>query len=433
MSEASLPVAGARAPQPIETHERIHTLDMLRGFALFGILLVNMAFFKSSFYALTIGGTWTSLPDQIATTAIRFFAEGKFFTIFSFLFGLGFAVQLERAEARGARVVPSYLRRLFALLLIGIAHVVLLWYGDILTTYALLGFVLLLFRKRRPRTLLVWSVILMALPFLFTAAIAGLVALLMSSPAFATVMNEQTSDSNAWFAQLAAQAATVYANGSFGAIVVQRLQDYAFAAFGLIFYFPMVLAMFLLGLYAGKRRIFHNITAHRDLLRRMLVWGLGIGLVSNAVYVLTYDARYAWTDLASTLLATATATIGAVSLCFAYISGLALLSERQGWRERLSPLAAVGRMALTNYLLQSLVCTTIFYSYGLGLFGQVGPALGVLLAVVIFALQIPLSVWWLRHFQYGPMEWLWRTLTYLRPPALRRVASGQVRQGAGAD
>ena len=176
--------------------------------------------------------------------------------------------------------------------------------------------------------------------------------------------------------------------------------------------------MFLLGLYAGRRRIFENIPAHLPLIRKVLWWGLGLGLVGNFV-------GYAYLYLiASTLFPDPTVpsftrvlvwlsfNIGKPALGLSYASAIILLVQRKAWKIRLGPLAAVGRMALTNYLLQTLICTTIFYGYGLGLYGKVDPTLILVLSVFIFALQILLSVWWVRRFRFGPAEWLWRTLTY---------------------
>jgi len=148
-------------------------------------------------------------------------------------------------------------------------------------------------------------------------------------------------------------------------------------------------------------------------------WGLGLGLSGNFGFIVTAD----WSDpvLPSVmgLVETVFFVIGAPALSLFYAAAILLLVQREGWQKRLAPLAAVGRMALSNYLLQSVICTTIFYSYGLGLYGRVGPAVGVGLTVVIFLIQIILSVWWLRRFQFGPMEWVWRSLTYCKRQPLR--------------
>jgi uncharacterized protein len=241
----------------------------------------------------------------------------------------------------------------------------------------------------------------------------------MSAPGAAEAMS--TPD-NAFLDGLAAEATRIYRQGTYAEIVRQRLRELAWSLpFALFVQGWGVMAMFLLGLWAGKRQVFRNVDAFRPLLRRLLVVGLLVGLPLNLLTAATY-ATATQTFSPLTLLAPFNGYIGAPLLSFAYIAGITLLAQHDVWRKRLAPLASVGRMALSNYLLQSIVCTTIFYSYGLGLFGQVGPAAGLLLSVAIYALQVPLSVLWLRHFQYGPAEWLWRTMTYgrLQPIRARR-------------
>jgi uncharacterized protein len=183
--------------------------------------------------------------------------------------------------------------------------------------------------------------------------------------------------------------------------------------------------MFLFGLYVGRRRVFHDLTGQLSCIRRMLWWGLALGLVGEAVYFLLprlASVLPAWTGV---FRLTAWWAFGVPGLCFFYVAVLTLLFRNPAWRGWLAPLGAVGRTALSNYLLQSVICTTIFYSYGLGLYGKVGPALGLALTALIFALQIPLSMWWLRRFRFGPAEWLWRTLTYgkLQPMRAKQTAA----------
>ncbi len=411
----------AQRAGPVAHSERIQELDILRGFALLGILLVNMRLFSYPVQELLLGSEAVGpTVDRVAAWAVQVFAESKFYPIFSFLFGLGFALQIQRAEARGTRFVPFYLRRLFVLLLIGVAHAVFIWVGDILVLYALLGAVLLLcFRRRSPRTLLLWAGIFLAVAALLPVGLSGLALLAKFTPAGAAEVRASFAASEAGLRTEAAQAVLVYASGSFAEITVQRLSDLRLMYGVAIFLAFNVLAMFLLGLYVGRRGILHNIAAHAPLCKRLFWWGLTLGVSSNVAYtILNGGPEFAlptWLDV----LADAARALGAPALALSYIAGLTLLLRNDAWRARLSPLAAVGRMALTNYLLQSVVATTLFYGYGIGLFGQVRPAGGVLLTIAIFAAQIPLSVWWLGRFQYGPVEWLWRTLTYLRRQPLR--------------
>ena len=401
---------------PVALSDRIHVIDILRGFALLGILLVNMHLFSHPVQELLIGYDEVGpLFDRVAALGIQIFAESKFYPIFSFLFGLGFALQIQRAEERGTTFVPLYLRRLFILLLIGLAHAIFVWVGDILVLYAVLGAILLLFfRKRSPRILLMWAGVFLALSVLLPAGLSGLAMLAKLTPAGAAEVSASFAASDAGLRADAAQADVIYATGSFAEITAQRLSDLRLMYSVAVFLAFNAFAMFLLGLYAGRRGIFRDISGHTPLLKKLFWWGLVLGVSSNLAHAMaSHGPEFAlpnWMDV----LADSAGTLGGPVLALGYIAGITLLLQRDAWRARLGPLAAVGRMALTNYMLQSLTATMLFYGYGFGLFGQVGPGLGLLVTVAIFGAQIPLSVWWLRHFQYGPAEWLWRTLTYLR-------------------
>lgn len=410
---------------PVQQTERLQIVDVLRGFALFGILLVNMTIFSRPIQAVLFPvDPATPWFDRGAEWVIHFLGEGKFYALFSLLFGLGLTLQMERIEQRGGRFVPLYLRRLLILLGIGMIHAFLIWMGDILIMYALTGVVLIFFRKAKPRTLLIWMVILIALPIVFNAGATGLIALGRSVPEGEAQIQQVFAETTASFATDMARAYQVYATGSFSEITAQRIADYT--SMGLSAYFVMgfnVLAMFLLGVYFGKRELFRNLEANRRLFHKLLIWGLILGLAGNGLYatmILTLPRiEPSW----ALLLATTGQAIGAPLLMLAYVATFCLLALSPAWSERLRVLAPVGQMGLTNYLTQSIICTLIFYGYGLGLFGQVGAAAGIGLTIVIYLLQIPISHWWMRRFQFGPAEWLWRSLTYGRRQPLKRIAN----------
>lgn len=410
---------------PVQQTERLQIVDVLRGFALFGILLVNMTIFSRPIQAVLFPvDPATPWFDRGAEWVIHFLGEGKFYALFSLLFGLGLTLQMERIEQRGGRFVPLYLRRLLILLGIGMIHAFLIWMGDILIMYALTGLMLILFRKAKPRTLLIWMVILIALPLVFTIAATSLIALGRSIPEGEAQIRQVFAETTAAFETDMARAYQVYATGSFSEITAQRIADYT--SMGVSAFFVMgfnVLAMFLLGVYFGKRELFRNLEANRGLFHKLLIWGLILGLAGNGLYatmILTLPRiEPSW----ALLLATIGQTIGAPLLMLAYVAALCLLALSPTWGERLKVLAPVGQMALTNYLSQSIICTLIFYGYGLGLFGQVGAAAGIGLTIVIYGLQIPISHWWMRRFRFGPAEWLWRSLTYGRRQPLKRIAN----------
>jgi len=364
-----------------------------------------------------------TMPDQLARWFISFLAEGKFYSTFSFLFGLGMAIQYLRAEEKGARFGPFWLRRMIVLLAIGIIHAYLFWPGDILIMYSLLGIVLLLWRKAKPRTLLIWFFIFLLLPLLINAVLLGFVKMgemAIGAEEMAKVFDGQIAN----YAVLGAQADHAYASGNFMQVTAQRARDMMFMYSVWPFMGFNVIAMMILGLYAGKRRIFENISGNMPLIRKVWLWGLIIGLIGNFVYVYFGEqANRAVPSLANILSLTGQ-TFGAPALALFYMTSLTILAERTIWRQRLQPLAKVGRMALTNYLLQSAICSILFFGYGFALYGKVGIALGVLLTIAIYAVNILFSSWWLARFRFGPMEWLWRTLTYGKRQPLRRQAAG---------
>jgi len=408
---------------PVQQAERIQLVDILRGFALFGILLVNMPLFARPVQSIVLPVD-PAMPwyDYAAEWLIHFLGEGKFYSLFSFLFGLGLTLQMTRIEGRGGRFVPLYLRRLLILLGIGAVHAFLIWVGDILMLYAVLGSLLLLFRKAKPRTLLIWVVILLMIPLLFNAAVTGLVELGRLVPEGAAQIDQTFEEVEANYQADLERGYQAYANGNFAEITGQRVYDYLnFMLIGNLYALSFnVLAMFLLGVYFGKQKIFHNLESNRSLFRKLLFWGSIVGLIGNAIYATLIMPISRFEPTWSFLLATVSQGIGAPLLCLAYISAIALLTGIPAWSKRLKVLAPVGQMALTNYLSQSILCTLIFYGYGLGLFGELGTALGIGLTFVIYLIQIPVSHWWMKRFRYGPAEWLWRSLTYGQPQPMRR-------------
>lgn len=385
--EAALEVS----PSPVAVSERVAVLDALRGVALFGILLINITAFKAPGGPAVLGFDGGFL-DQAVVWALILFVESKFFTLFSFLFGLGFGVQLLRASARGAPFVPRFVRRLLVLALFGGLHIVLLWEGDILLLYALVGGLLLLFRNVPTRTLLRWSLWLLLVPLgLYTLGF-GALEVARALPGSAAALREADAAFLAAVAEERVVAAPLYANGSYTEILAARLRSYGATSFLLLSRVPSVLAMFLLGFYIVKWGVLESLDAHLPLVRRARRWGLGLGLLTGLSVTL------AWATLPP-------------------ISSLVVLFFNQALA---GPLLAVGyAAALTNYIGQSLVCTTLFNGYGFGLAGEVTPSAAMAIAVVVYVVQTLLSVWWLRRFRFGPLEWVWRSLTYGRVQPLR--------------
>ncbi len=409
---------------PVSSGERIETLDVLRGFALFGILTVNIvAFSWPHEYILLQSEFSDSWADAVVEWLVRFLAEGKFYPLFSFLFGLGAAIQMERAESHGVSFAGRHCRRMAVLLVFGIAHGLLIWEGDILVSYAVAGFLLPLFWKRQPRTILIWALVCCLIPALLIILFWALLTGLLLVPEMATAIEKGLSEyygTDREQREAVEDVIRVFASGTYAEIFRERLSNVIYMWMGSIFHLPSFLGLFLLGLYAGKRRWFQDVEGNQEFFRRVLVWGLVIGLPFNIFYVVCMASA----DLSHLhllwLLSYGLVAISGPVQGLAYAAALTLVLRRERWKQCCRGLGDAGRMALTNYVSQSLIGTMIFYSYGFGLFGAVDRATSFGLAVVIFAGQMTFSVWWLKRFQFGPMEWLWRTLTYGKCQPLRR-------------
>ncbi len=411
LNEESVPADSLLTPVTIE--DRTHLIDVVRGFALFGVLLGNMVWLSQE-VALTsqqIAELPTAGIDQISRYLVQFFVDGKFVTLFAFLFGMGFSVQLMRAEARGAPIIPAYIRRMVILLAFGILHAYLLWYGDILVFYALLGFVLILFRYRSDRTLLIWGVATaVAVPVLVLMLKSGIGIINPVDPAAAAAAAAQD-------VQIKAERLAAFTTGSYFDVFPENAKINASFWLGgvCLFALPHIFGKFLFGFYAGRRRLLQDAAGHLVIYRRLLWWGLAIGLIANSAWVLIKvlaDSKIIEGSSPLVIGSPIPEYIGMLGLAGFYLSALVLLFQRPAWRKTLLLLAPVGRMALTNYLMQSAINLFIFYGFGLGLMGKIGSTYCILISIAAFAFQIVFSNWWLKRFRFGPMEWLWRSLTY---------------------
>jgi uncharacterized protein len=403
---------------PINTAERIDLVDVLRGLAVCGILIGNMQWFSG--YGMmpeTMQAADFSQADKIVQFLVHFFIEGKFYSIFSFLFGFGFALQMARAEQRGDLTTRLFKRRLLWLFVIGVLHATLLWAGDILSVYALMGFILILFRKRRDKTLLKWAVMMMIVPVGFYLLSFVLFSVFVPADALANFGASQVERWNdqvqivthgSWW-QIVTGYNLVYLAGRWAGLIIQmRL--------------PKILAMFLLGVWTYRRGILREPEKHSDLLRNVLIYGGVLGLIGNIALAALAGNEAPLPPTIAAIFGVIGYAFGVPALALWTISAVTLLWQRTDWSRVLSPLAPVGRMALTNYVLQTVVCVFVFYSYGVAEFGRSGPLRSTAIALAIFSGQIAVSNVWLRYFQYGPLEWVWRQLTYGRRLKLRSEA-----------
>lgn len=416
MSTPSAPAFALPIPQiaPVTPAERIGVIDILRGWALFGILLVNMTDDLPWDYLLS--RQWTGSAERVAYHLIEVFAQEKFYTLFSFLFGFGFALQMGRAESRGASFVPLYSRRLLSLYLFGLVQILLVSSSQ-LSIYALLGFLLLLFRRRALRAVLIAAFACLLILPARQAVTTAIREQHRADPRAAQQMVREEADQATEDRNWEQQDFRIHSQGTFAEItawhapriVRPHLSFPWVVSWGML---AMEFPLLLLGFYVGRRGFFENIPAHLPLIRKVMWWGLGLGLVGCSIgHIFRQFSNPAWPSLTRPLAELLWA-IGAPALCFFYASGIVLLTQRERWKRRLAPLSAVGRLALSNYVFLWLVDMFLFYSYGLGLFGKFGRLTGLALVFVIFPLQVLWSRWWLRRFRFGPAEWLWRTLTY---------------------
>jgi uncharacterized protein len=339
--------------------------------------------------------------------------ESKAQTLLTLLFGFGFAAQLLRASARGERasVMGVYLRRLVVLFVIGALHVTLFWWGDVTWTYAVAGFGLLLFQRTSNRARVMWATALIFVPFLVVSVPAVQI--------WAIEVFLARGDGGRHVRSLM----EAMHGSDYGAVIRNHV------VFALVWetriwawYYFWLLGRFLLGYVAGTARWFDGDgAAHLPVFRRMLRYG-GIAAVASAAMSSIHHAG--WLDgyelsLAAQLALAALEQLGLLGQAAAYVAIVVLLMQRPAWRRVLAIVAPAGRMPLTTYVLQSVICTFVFYGWGLGLSGRVGAAGCLGLAFAIFAVEVALCHVWLRWFRFGPLEWVWRSLVYLQRPAMR--------------
>ncbi|MEM7480078.1 MAG: DUF418 domain-containing protein [Acidobacteriota bacterium] len=421
IAESSMDAPLAGSLRPVATGERIEILDILRGFAILGILMVNMDLFFLPFATEFTGSSWWGAPiDVLASDFIHFVAQGKFFTMFSFLFGIGLAIQMERAEAKGQRVGSFFRRRLFMLLLIGVFHGFVLWFGDILAQYAALGFLLLLFRRRKAKTLKIWAAILLVLLPLLVIVGTGFQLAMLDIPAAAQDMQDAIAEREEETATRIADLFEAYGNGSVGEVFAARASEtlivYTYTLAG----GWAILAMFILGLHFGRIGFFKNLRQKLPTLRRATSWLLPLGLVGSGLYVYSSHRSVPMEPSVWAGVSKVSFFIAGPALCFAYIFLVCMAVQSPLGGRVFSALAPVGRMALTNYLTHSVLMTTLSYSYGFGLYGRVPTSTGLVMTFCLFGLQILFSHWWLKRYRFGPAEWLWRSLTYGERQPMRK-------------
>ncbi len=429
--------------EPVPGTERIGSLDILRGVAILGILVMNIYAFALPFTAysnpLVMGGTDTLNLGTWFFTHIFF--DLKFMSIFAMLFGAGIILMTGRAEARGVRFGRIFYRRQFFMLLLGAVHAYFIWFGDILFTYAAVGMLAYLFRNRTPRTLIMLACLFLPVTLLLSHGIGWQMEKTIAEVAEITALGDAgeplTADQEKtledWEEQRAFMAPTdedvqkdvdVH-RGSYAEIIVYRAPIALQMQIAGVVFFGIwrVTALMLLGMVLMKKGV---LSAERsaDFYRKMMLICYSVGLpltVFSAIdlHAHGFDPMYVFQNggLAN--------YFGSIIVGLGHV-GVVMLLIKTGFVPRLlQRFAAVGRMALTNYLMHSIILTTVFYGYGLDLYGRVPRFWQMGFVVAVIGLQMWISPWWLARYRFGPVEWLWRSLTYwTRQPMRRQISAG---------
>ncbi|MBS3872275.1 MAG: DUF418 domain-containing protein [Firmicutes bacterium] len=408
---------------PVAVKERIAVLDIIRGFALLGVLLVNMVMinqllmeFNTDMDVLFQPALLVAGPASITAWIVQVLFLGKFYTIFAFLFGLGFHLFLSRGEGQTATNRRLLVSRLAVLFGIGVLHIIFVWWGDVLASYALIGFLLLLFRETKLPRLRAWAVGLMLLSFVI---VAGSIYLIFALPTFANATLDGLAPADVAAMEAAFEARlneirTVYTQGSYWQVVSYRLRnEFPLVLINAIVMIPRILGLFLIGLYVGKLGVFQRIKEHLPQIRKAMYVGGVVGAVLSVAHV---GLQLGWAEafLTPVLSGTAAVFLREVSTPFIslfYVTGIILLWHRGALSWLFAGFAALGRMALTNYLVQCIALAWLFYGHGLGLMG-ISIVYMPLMTIGIYTSQIIYSRWWLARYSQGPAEWVWRRLTY---------------------
>ncbi|HMB09722.1 DUF418 domain-containing protein [Saliniramus sp.] len=403
---------------PVSGAERIATLDVLRGFALFGILVMNIQVFAmiAAAYINPLAVAPTGAVEYAIWLVSHVFFDKKFITLFTMLFGAGIVLMTQRAEAAGNGALALHYRRMIWLLVIGLIHAYLIWYGDILTAYALIGMIAVFMRHWSPRRLVIAGFVLLALQQGVFALIGA--GITMLPPEEIAIIADES-----WLASSSYALAEIEAyRGSYAEQLAMRVeQSLGMQLFGipteLFFYLLGVMA---LGMAAFKSGLMTGEWSSRAY-ARLAVTGLALGLPLIGLGVVMNE-NAGWEMTFSLYFGRMPNTLAAPLLALAY-TALVILAARRFGPAMQAVFAPVGRMAFSNYLAQSIVCTLIFYGHGLGLFMEVGRVGQIL---IVLAIWIAMPLWsraWLARFRFGPAEWLWRSLVYRKAqPMLRRAS-----------
>jgi uncharacterized protein len=393
-----------------KTTDRIEIIDILRGITLLGIILVH---FTEQYYAgqppevhKDFGAH--NLADTIVLGIIGIFISGKFFMIFSFLFGLSFFIQLDKSDGSFGFVL-RFAWRLIVLFLIGMIHH-LHYRGDILTIYAVLGVGLLLCYKLPDRWLF-WIALLLVLDV--PTVILRTIDVISPPTTPSSIFNQDQKALETYY--------NTVKSGEYAEILKANFYEFRSkfefqVSFGRIY---ITMGLFLLGLYAGRKKIFQQVDFFQKLIRIGLWTLLGCVIFAALIAGIVFIMKAELNQPQQFLVGGTVYDIFNAALASIYVGLIVTAFQKEKWKRRLMPFYAVGRMGLTTYLAQAAVGTLLLFSYGFGLLGEYGAAVWALAALFVFYVQIIFSKWWLNNFYFGPVEWIWRSLTYFKIPPFK--------------
>ncbi|MEK4966166.1 DUF418 domain-containing protein [Cytobacillus sp. FSL R7-0696] len=382
--------------QSLNENRRIHSIDAMRGFALFGILIVNFLSFHSPYTHIDPFNYWDKAGDSTVFPIIDVFFQASFYPLFSLLFGYGVMILKERAELKGVHSPLLLARRFLFLLIIGLCHALFIWHGDILVTYAIAGFALILFIELSGKLLILLGLLIYIIPNLLLVGVLFLT--LFIEPDLSVMMTTSVAD-----------IVQVYQSGTWLEIVRQNIDDWLMnnnlATMPILMI--SILPLFFIGAGLRKLQVVEKLEQ-----RRMTAFVLMIVFLTTG-YLIKLLPYFISTNLAMQYIQD---IFGGPLVAVGYsLLILVLVNSKIGMITK--PLQIIGRLSMTNYLMQSIVATCLFYSYGFGLYGNVSLLTGTMIAIILYVCQIVLSMIWMKYFVYGPFEWCWRWFTYWQKPS----------------
>lgn len=398
----------------IDPQQRIQILDILRAFALLGILFNNMGYFSGyDFMPFAALKQVTNFQlDEKLYSLLDIIITAKFFTLFSILFAVGFYVQYNKSKDDSVSFLKTYRRRIFFLSIIGLIHS-LIWSGDILFLYAIVAMILTLFRNVKPANLIRWSMFFLILPFLFDFALFFFPQVQRAH----TTVNPVTLAHTSYPDMTPEVVVKTFQEGSFVEVFNLNIHNLIWKWIG---YLPSgrfftFLGIFLLGYYLASIEFFTK----KNNFRPLLISSFLIGLVTAISAKMLGGSMFKFPSTPLNSIYKLLLIISQISLCLFYITSIIEIVKIPAGKKVLNYLIPLGRMALSNYLLQTIFMITVFYNFGLGLFGKIGLFQTMEIVIFFLALQIIFSKIWLKYFRFGPFEWVWRSFTYQKWIKLR--------------